>query len=87
MPGMAHSLYDLLNLTDDEVVRRHDDQAKTTVVGTQYYLDELNRRYQKRQTEAMLRLTKCSVDMMFVITFAALVNLGIAVGLLVTAVK
>ena len=38
MPGMAHSLYDLLNLTDDEVVRRHDDQAKTTVVGTQYYL-------------------------------------------------
>ena len=81
MPGMAHSLYELRNLTDDEVVRRHDDQAKTTVVGTQYYLDELTRRYQERQTKAILRLTKWSVGMTVVITVAIIVNLAIAVNM------
>ena len=33
MPGNALSLSALQNLSDEEVVRRHDEQAKTTVVG------------------------------------------------------
>ena len=83
MPGMALSLSDLRNLTDDELVERHDSQAKTTVVGTQYFLDELNRRYQERQTKAMLRFTKWITVMTAVITSATVINLGIAVGMLV----
>ena len=79
MPGMAPSLFELRNLTDDEVVRMHDEQAKTTVVAPQYYLDELNRRSQDRQTRAILRLTKLSVGMTVVITIAIIVNLAIAV--------
>ena len=58
MPGMAVSLSNLRNLTDDDLVQRHDFQAKTTVVGSEYFLDELNRRYQERQPKAMLRFTK-----------------------------
>ena len=83
MPGMALSLSDLRSLTDDELVERHDYQAKTTVVGTQYFLDELNRRYQERQTKAMLRFTKWITLMTVAITSATVINLGIAVGMLV----
>ena len=82
MPGMALSLSDLQKLTDDELVERHDAQAKTTVVGTQYFLDELNRRHQERQTKAMLRFTKWMAGMTVVITVATLGNVGLAVAIL-----
>ena len=83
MPGSALSLSDLRNLADGELVERHDSQAKTTVVGTQYFVDELNRRYQERQTKAMLRFTKWITVMTVVITSATVINLGIAVGILI----
>ena len=82
MPGRALSLPDLRNLTDDELVERHDSQAETTVVGIQYFVDELNRRYQDRQTKGMLGLTKWITGMTVVISIATVVNLGIAVGIL-----
>ena len=78
MPGRALSLKDLQNLTDDELVKRHDEQAETTVVGTQYYQDELNRRSLDRQTKAMLRFTKWIVAMTAVVTLATVVNVTIA---------
>ena len=76
MPGQALSLSDLRKLTDDELVERHDAQAKTTVVGIQYFLDELDRRYQERQTKAMLRFTKWITVMTVVITSATVINLA-----------
>ena len=82
MPGMALSLSDIRNLTDDELVERHDSQAKTTVVGTQYFLDELNRRYQERQTKAMLRFTSWITVMTVVITLATLASVGLTVATL-----
>lgn len=82
MPGMALSLADLRKLTDDELVERNDVQAKTTGVGIQYFLDELNRRYQERQTNAMLGITKWIVAMTVVITLATLANVGLAVAVL-----
>ena len=82
MHGMALSLLDLRSLPDDELVERHDSQAKTTVVGTQYFLDELNRRYQERQTKAMRRFTKWITVMTVVITLATLTSVGLAVAVL-----
>lgn len=82
MPGMALSLSDLRNLTDDELVERHDAQARTTVVGTQYFEDELNRRYQERQTASMLRFTKWITIMTVIITMATLANIGLTVAVL-----
>ena len=87
MPGMALSLSALQNLTDDELVERYDAQLKTTIVGTQYYMDELNRRYQGRQTKSMLKFTKWITVMTVVITSATLINLGIAIGMLVVMVQ
>ena len=74
MPGMALPLHELQNLGDDEVVRKHDEQAKSTFVGTQYFLDELNRRYQERQTKSMLRFTKWITFMTVVVTAATIAN-------------
>lgn len=82
MSGMALSLHELRKLPDDEVVRRYDAEAKTTVVGTQYYQDELNRRYQERQTVSMLRFTRWITVMTVVVTVATIVNVVLATVLL-----
>ena len=82
MSGMALSLSDLRSLTDDELAERHDSEAKKTGVGVQYYLDELNRRYQERQTGAMLGFTKWITVMTVVITLATLASVGLTVAIL-----
>lgn len=45
---MSHSMKKLRELSDDQLVKEHDIQAKNTHVGTQYYIDELNRRANER---------------------------------------
>ena len=82
MPGNALSLSDLRNLTDDELVGKHDYQAETTVIGIQYFLDELNRRHQERQTRAMLRFTTWITIMTVAITLATLASLGLTLAAL-----
>ena len=80
---MHESVNDLRGLSDDELIRRSDSLARNTVVGTQHYLDELNRRDQVRQTEAMLALTKWITRMTVVITVAAILSVGISIAMLV----
>ena len=48
---------DALRATPDEVlIAEHDARAVHTVVGTGYYLEELDRRSRERSTEASNRL-------------------------------
>ena len=79
MSRIALPLSDLRKLTDDELIKRYDEQAKKTPVGTNYYQDELNRRSQDRQTKAMMKLTKWIGFMTAVVTVATVVNVIIAV--------
>ena len=51
-------------------------------MGVQYYLDELDRRYQERQADAILRFTKWITAMTAVITLATLVSAGLTVAVL-----
>lgn len=53
---MSHKLADLHARTDDELVAEHDERAAHTVVGTAYFVDELNRRAQEREALAMREL-------------------------------
>ena len=78
MPGMAKTWNKLRSLTDDEIINGYDIQASTTIIGSQYYLDELNRRYQERHAKAMLRFTKWIANMTVVITLATVTNIGLA---------
>ena len=60
-------------------MRLHDAAAEHTMVGTNHYLRELERRDQDRQTQAMVRYTRWITLMTSVTTVATLVNIGIAV--------
>jgi hypothetical protein len=55
---MAKTLEGLRELPDAELIHQHDEVAKTTVIGTQYFVDELVRREQDRATQAMLQSTQ-----------------------------
>jgi hypothetical protein len=43
-PGMARTIADLRAMSDEDLVRAHDSHAQHTVVGINYYLEELARR-------------------------------------------
>lgn len=52
------TLKDLKALSDEELIRLHDDHAKHTAFGVQYYIDELRYREQTRISQSIERLTK-----------------------------
>jgi hypothetical protein len=76
-PQMSETLKELRDLPDKELIRRHDDLAGKTVVGTQHYLAELARRDGDRSLKVMARLTWVIVAMTAVVTIATLANVVI----------
>ena len=63
--------------TDADLIKEHDKIAKSTVPGVNYYLDELFRRNQNKQTEKMLSYTKRIFYFTAVVTIATIVNVVI----------
>lgn len=79
---MSETLSELRQkLTDDELIKRHDAIAKSTMVGTQHYLDELARRDAQRTADAMLRLTKIITALTIVMAVLTVVNVGLVLWL------
>ena len=72
--GMAHTIAGLKRLSEAELIRQHDEQAKHTVAGTRYYLDELRHRQQARLTRVMLWLTIVVTVLTGIVTVATLYN-------------
>ncbi len=54
---MSFNIEELRKLPDDELIKLHDSAAKNTVVGVNYYLEELKRREQVNQIENLLQGT------------------------------
>lgn len=75
--GMARSLADLRALSEDELIAQHDEQAKNTVVGIQYYLDELRYREQSRIAANVEKFTRCILWLTVVVVIATVVNVGV----------
>jgi hypothetical protein len=48
-----------------------------TVVGTDFYLDELNRRAQARQSTAILELTRQVRNLAVIITLLTIINVAL----------
>ena len=84
---MSETVEQLWALPDDKLVRRHDHQAQSTIVGTQHYLDELNRRYQERQTDSMHGFTKWITRMTVVVTGATVINVVVAICMLILMIR
>jgi hypothetical protein len=76
---MALKLADFLALSDEELIRRYDDLAKTTEPGLDWYREELNRRAHERDTAAMHQLTRWTVRLAAVSVVVAVVALVVAI--------
>lgn len=76
---MVRKIEDLRAATDAELIAEHDYHATHTVVGTAYYMDELNRRALVRLTKSNQRLALASFVMSAVSTAAAIAAVWIAV--------
>jgi len=68
---MAPTIEELRAQSTEQLIKEHDSHARSTVVGISYYLDEIARRQQANQTEAMLSYTKQMRTMTVIITLAA----------------
>ena len=76
---MSETYREFLEMSDDELIERHDRRASNTMVGTGHYLDELTRRRQERNTEQIMRMTVVMAVLTGVITIATLVYVGVAI--------
>ena len=79
---MTFSLKELRSLPDEELIKIHDHLAQSTVAGVNYYLQELARRDQNVQTEAMLKLTRWITWMTGIVTLATIINLIVTLFLI-----
>jgi hypothetical protein len=79
---IADKLKELRSLPDEELIARHDRLSESTQVGVTYYLAEIARREQDRQTLAMIRYTKQITIMTVIITVATIINVVVAIILI-----
>ena len=77
---MSEKLEELRSLPDEDLVARHDALASHASIGLNYYLRELARRDQERQTDAMLRYTRYMTAMTVVILLLTVVNVVVVVA-------
>ena len=61
--------------SDAELIEAHDRMARITVVGTSYYLDELNRRENERLDKSIRRLTRVNIALVVVGTAAVVFDI------------
>ena len=71
---MSQSIEALRKLSDDEVIALHDSVAQHTQVGVQFYLDEVNRREQNKQTDLMVKYTKQMLGLTVFVAALTVVN-------------
>lgn len=64
----------LTQLDESELIRQYNAEAKHTVVGTAFYLDELARRKSERQTDKMLSISRSVKHMTIAILILTFIN-------------
>ena len=72
---MSMTYGELRAASDEELIQAHDQLAKSTGVGTGYYLAELNRRGSDRLDRSIKRLTMVNVALVVVGTVAVIFEL------------
>lgn len=72
----------LERLTDEELIDKYNVLAEGTIVGTQFYRDEIVRRRQERQNsriEGMTRTMQCLTVVMAIFTFVNVVLVAFSI--------
>lgn len=81
---MVRTIQELRATPDETLIAEHDRRAKNTSVGTDYYVQELERRSRDRAAEASNRLAVQSYRMAFASTvLAAVATIAAIVALFV----
>ncbi|MFD2341353.1 hypothetical protein FGG90_07555 [Clavibacter tessellarius] len=83
---MSRSISALRAMTDEQLIKEHDEHTTHTVVGTGYYVEELDRRSRERATEASQRLADEGVKLSRRTHALTLVSAGMSALALVAAV-
>ncbi|WP_282006871.1 hypothetical protein [Propioniciclava sinopodophylli] len=83
--GRARSIAELRRATDDELIREHDADAVHTVVGTDYYMQELFRRSSERASERAQQLSERIYQLSIVTTVVSVLALIVAVAAIFTS--
>jgi hypothetical protein len=77
---MSLKIGDLRTKSDEDLIEAHDRLSEHTIVGTDYYLQELSRRESVRQTKAMVVLTRTIHRLTWVIAILTALNVGLVAG-------
>lgn len=75
---MSRSYKELQKVSDEELIKEYDEQAKYTAVGINYYADELSRREIEKSNRIMVNCTIAITVMTAVMLIATIVNVFIA---------
>ena len=75
---MAKTWEELKAMSDEQLIKEHDQVAKHVQVATRYYLDELRHRQYERHTKAMLNYTRQMKWMTLMITAFTIANILLA---------
>ncbi|MFH1367937.1 MAG: hypothetical protein ABII64_02295 [Elusimicrobiota bacterium] len=63
---MVETLKELKSMSDEELFKVYDEVAKQTGKSTSFYITEINRRDQEKQTSIMIKCTKWITFMTFI---------------------
>jgi hypothetical protein len=75
---VSYSIADLRAMSDEQLIGEHDEVARTTSMGTAYFVDELERRSRERSTAASNRLARASFILSIVSTLIAVVAIVVS---------
>ena len=85
--SLAHSLKTLREMSEEKLINLHDQAAESKVTDVSYYLDELARRSQNKQTETIIKQTETMLlytkKMLWMTVFIAILTVVNVIAVLV----
>lgn len=76
--ALLKTLAELRSMSDEQLVAHYDRLAVRTVDMPALYMDELNRRAQERQAEAIVTYARQVAIMTLIIMIATILNIAVA---------
>lgn len=70
---------ELTSLSDEQLIAAHNQTIHATVVGTEYYLEEIRHRRQARVAAGVEKLTHRILWLTVCVTVLTLINVGVTV--------
>lgn len=76
---MAYSLKDIRGLSDGQLIEEHDNCAASTANHIHYFLEEIKRRDQNRQTETIIKYTRQMLILTVIIAILTVANVAVVI--------